>query len=86
MKFRKKPAVIEAVRFDGTNSLEVLSFVGAKVLTGNTAGVYIKPPGTFESDSEMFVSIGDWIIKGVQGEFYLCKPDVFEATYERVDG
>lgn len=75
-KYRKKPVVIEAVQFNGKNYMEILFFVG-KLKTGG--GIRIETlEGTMEA------SAGDWIIKGVKGEFYPCKPDIFEATYELV--
>lgn len=83
MKFRKKPVVIEALKFTGTNLEEVSRFM-APVDFGVQGGllkVYIQ---TLEGRMEC--SIGDWIIKGIKGEFYPCKPDIFEATYEAVTG
>ena len=82
MKYRKKPVVIEAIKWDGENFKEVVDFTGGNL-------TYLKPYDdqpisirihTLEGD--MFCSIGDFIIKGVKGEFYPCKPDIFEATYE----
>jgi len=79
-KFRKKPVVIEAVQFTPLTIEACEEFVGGDM--GNT------PDGTVIATLEgaMHVSVGDWIIKGVQGEFYPCKPDIFEATYEEVGG
>lgn len=77
-KFRKKPVVIEAVQLRFNNLPEVESFVGGDL--GNTAsGVVI---ATLEGP--LHASINDWIIKGVKGEFYPCKPDIFAATYDPV--
>ena len=84
-KFRKKPVVIEAIQFTGDNFFEIARFIGHKedVLSNlelhSTDCPIIK---TLEGD--MHTSKGDWIIKGVQGEFYPCKPDIFEQTYERI--
>ena len=80
MKFRKKPVVIEAVQYDGKNSREIADFMecqfpaldGDQLLIGTLEGV-------------MRADINDWIIKGVKGEFYPCKPDIFEKTYEKVE-
>lgn len=79
-KYRKKPVVIEAVQFTGTkeNYAEILKFcpyVGIlpKCLLIKTL------EGTHKANH------GDWIIKGVKGEFYPCKPDIFEMTYELVE-
>lgn len=77
-RFRKKPVVIEAVRWTGDNVQELTAFLG--VLSINFGAAMITTlEGTMRADQ------GDWIIKGVKGEFYPCKPDIFEATYERVD-
>ena len=80
MRYRKKPIVIDAIQYTGKNSNEVVSFM-APVKNYEKQFVddflYIN---TLEG--EMRASVGDWIIKGVKGEFYPCKPDIFEATYE----
>ena len=75
-KFRKKPVVIEAIRWNGANTVEVCGFVGPLDYFG---GQLLIP--TLEG--VMKANPGDWIIKGIKGEFYPCKPDIFEATYER---
>lgn len=74
MKFRKKPVVIEAVQYDGKNYSKVYDFCRLII---SDRGVVLIP--TLEG--RMTVSVGDWVIKGVKGEFYPCKPDIFEATY-----
>lgn len=80
-KYRKKPVVIEALQvvYGKTEVKEVEGFVGsdARYLDHETGKEYIR---TLEGD--MLVSDGDYIIKGIQGEFYPCKPDIFETTYE----
>ena len=78
MKFRKKPVVIDAVQWTGENHDEIHDFCNIR-------------PGTLwvgieTLEGTMFANIGDWIIKGVQGEFYPCKPDIFTATYEPAEG
>lgn len=79
-KFRKKPAVIEAMQWNGPPDDAALEkFAGHFASIG--AEVYIT---TLEGS--MRVSPGDWVIRGVKGEFYPCKPDIFEATYEKVGG
>lgn len=91
MKFRKKPTVIEAIQLRWDTWGEVCEFVGVGKLTDG------KPEGTMGVNNSINLSIptleglmiaseGDWIIKGVKGEFYPCKPDIFELTYEKVDG
>jgi hypothetical protein len=83
-KFRKKPVVIEALQFTSTNWYEIGAFAGKKAgiahKTGEPDVCLIK---TLEG--EMRASKGDWIIKGVKGEFYPCKPDIFQQTYEAVN-
>jgi len=85
-KYRKKPVVIEAVQFDGTieSANDVLAWMGHSGQkawrhhsTKPEMGVVIH---TLEGNH--LASPGDFIIKGVQGEFYPCKPDIFAETYE----
>lgn len=87
-KFRKKPVVIEARHFDATNlhDQEALANWCGGLLRGTKlpADERVIRIGTLEGEIE--ASHGDWIIKGVKGEFYPCKPDIFEMTYEAVDG
>ena len=82
MKYRKKPVVIEAIQAKwGSSIAELIHFAGKENLVRDKEGqLYIK---TLEGN--MKITLNDYIIKGVQGEFYPCKPDIFEATYERVD-
>jgi hypothetical protein len=94
-KYRKKPVVIEAIQWDGENLGEVTKFTSGKLpeLTNRIdfekwddykriveeEGLKIKTlEGTMRADK------GDYIIRGVQGEIYPCKPDIFDATYEAV--
>lgn len=76
--YRKKPVIIEAVRYLAVDPDPAIAFLGG-TCECNQVGPIIK---TLEGD--MQVSDGDWILKGVQGEFYPCKPVIFEATYEYV--
>jgi predicted nucleotidyltransferase len=78
-RYRKKPVVIEAMKFNGSNQDEIKRFTENGAI--NLRASMVIP--TEEGDME--ASIGDYIIKGVQGEFYPCKPDIFEQTYEKVD-
>ncbi|MCT8138636.1 hypothetical protein H1D32_13330 [Anaerobacillus sp. CMMVII] len=85
MKYRKKPVVIEALQWLGHNWNEMCDFIpvpDAAVghLEGEEMLIKIK---TLEG--EMTANMNDYIIKGVNGEFYPCKPDIFEKTYEKVD-
>jgi len=85
-QFRKKPIIIEAVQWTGKNKSEVKLFApsvhiyeDSDYAGGSSLGMKCKIP-TLEG--EMEAQIGDWIIRGVKGEFYPCKPDIFESTYE----
>jgi len=83
-KYRKKPVEIEAVQWRGENHCEIFEFCGldncsfASYL--NLKRFYVHTlEGTLRADE------GDYIIKGIKGEFYPCKPDIFEMTYESVE-
>ena len=78
-KYRKKPVTIEAIQWLGTNLSEIDDFVGGSIANKGTTLVI----HTLEGDME--ASIGDYIIKGVKGEFYPCKPDIFAKTYEEIE-
>jgi len=75
MKYIKKPVAIEAVQWDGYNKKEIEKFIGDN---GFVKGAYVDI-GTLEG--LMVASEGDYIIKGIKGEFYPCKPDIFKQTY-----
>jgi hypothetical protein len=81
MKYRKKPVVIEAMQFDGQNHADLADFMGRAIRPTHATPGSITI-GTLEG--EMLARPGDWIIKGVKGEFYPCKPEIFSATYEAV--
>ena len=81
-KYRKKPVVIDAIQVGDANVKEVEAFLGN---VDHSFGWHVVPYphwaiSTLEGTMEGRVT--DWIIKGVAGEFYPCKPDIFEATYE----
>lgn len=83
-RYRTKPCEIEAIQFTGDNLKEINEFaktdcVGAKFTGDKCTGLAIS---TLEG--YMNASIGDYIIKGLRGEFYPCKPDVFEKKYELI--
>lgn len=81
MKFRKKPIVIEAAQWDGENfsSIAELAINGSRIVKKEKTSLFIKTlEGTMEARK------GDWIIKGINGEVYPCKPDIFEKTYEKL--
>ena len=77
-RFRKRPVVIEAMQYTGNNLAELRAFVPEE-LRDNRVG---HPLGIHTLEGVMTVSEGDWVIRGVKGEFYPCKPDIFAATYE----
>lgn len=90
-RYRKKPIVIEAMKWDGRNEKEIFIF-----MIGDTIGTIsdtIKDSDDVVKEDTLIIetlegkmkaSVGDYIIKGIKGEFYPCKPDIFEATYEEV--
>ena len=85
-RYRKKPVIIEAIQFvdEVDRILEIQEFVGQETIVVNYKD---KNSPTLKIDTlegVMTASVGDYIIKGVQGEFYPCKPDIFEKTYEEV--
>ena len=86
-RFRKLPVEIEAVRFTGRNQREVLGFVYPTMSEdGLTGAEVMNLPVVIETlEGDMTVSPGDWVIRGVQGEFYPCRNDIFRQTYEAVD-
>lgn len=89
--FRKKPVVIEAIKWDGNNLAEIIQFTGqhpsAQKWTWEEYKDIVKLDGLkiFTLEGPHLASVGDWIIRGVRGEFYPCKPDIFEQTYELVE-
>lgn len=95
MKAKKKPVTIEFVQWTGDNLFEVVTFISRKPSLDSMVEM-----GKWEDyeriveqeglkiptlEGRMEASIGDYIIKGVQGEFYPCKPDIFFATYDILD-
>lgn len=95
MKFRKKPVVIDAIQWTGKNLREVITFTDGSPDTRSTHAAMkweeyedlVKRDGLkiYTLEGKMSAIVGDWIIKGVKGEHYPCKVDIFEATYEVVD-
>jgi hypothetical protein len=77
-EYRKKPVIIEAIEWTGENESEILTFTDGK------ARLSIGELFIDTLEGTMKASIGDYIIKGVKGEFYPCKPDIFEQTYDLV--
>jgi hypothetical protein len=90
-KYVKKPVVIEALQWTGYNLEEVIAFTGlnesASKLTWEEYETVVKTLGLkiFTLEGSHLASIGDYIIKGNQGEFYPCKPDIFNKTYTKIE-
>lgn len=85
-KYRKKPVEINAAQLVPGNEDTLLTFMNE---TGCPFEIVGEPGGPMEMvihtlEGDMHASEGDWIIQGVQGEFYPCKPDIFAATYDEV--
>jgi hypothetical protein len=81
MKYRKKPVEIEAIQWLGDNTEEVITFCEGKAH-------YIPRSCYLEIDTlegQMRAVPGNFIVRGVKGEYYPCRGDIFEETYERVD-
>lgn len=79
-KYRKKPVVIEAIQWNGKNAFEIWDYY-------EDICVYLKDKDTLlirTLEGDHIASVCDYIIKGIKGEFYPCKPDIFEQTYEEV--
>ena len=97
MKYRKKPVVIEAIQLRWTTWNELCDFLGSIVSKdnpGRNSNDYSDTCGEQPPYIELTIPTlegnhlakhGDWIIKGVNGEFYPCKPDIFELTYEKAE-
>jgi len=90
-RFRKKPVVIEAMQITGSHARneDIIKWVNAHTpnfdpLDSGTwkIAAYYGEVTIRTLEGEMKATKGDWIIRGVKGEFYPCKPDIFEATYE----
>lgn len=79
-RYRKKPVVIEARQLDKTNGDALARWCDGSTQFEHSDGTCCVEIRTLEGT--MLAEIGDWIIRGVKGEFYPCKPDIFEATYE----
>lgn len=79
-KFRKKPVEIEAIQFNGFNFEDIYYWMYGN--SGINSNCYRETMVIETLEGNMVANVGDYIIKGVQGEFYPCKPDIFEQTYD----
>lgn len=86
MKYRKKPVIIEAIQFTDSDERvqELIEFTHGN-FTPHGDPEYYMYAIIQTLEGEHYAEIGDYIIKGVQGEFYPCKPDIFNTTYEAVE-
>ncbi|EME3547197.1 hypothetical protein QPC10_002370 [Enterococcus faecium] len=84
MKYRKKPTVVEAMQLTEENLLEVKEWCNGELVPNAETSGYDLCISNLEGI--MHADINDYIIQGVEGEFYPCKPDIFEKTYEVVEG
>ena len=85
-RYRKKPIEVEAMRWTGENHSDIKAFISCE---RNMQATYTCTPAAaalsiYTPEGWIHASAGDWIIKGVAGEFYPCKPDIFDQTYEAV--
>lgn len=78
-EWRTKVVTIEAVQYDGKNIDEIRLFTGKENLVEVSQDIY----SIVTLEGKMLMSVGDYIIKGLKGEFYPCKPDIFHMKYER---
>ena len=98
-KYRKKPVVIEAMQWDGTSGgagpvIDWILSSGTRsaryhehLMDDGFGNEFPRPYLMIDTlEGTMSANAGDWIIRGVQGEFYPCKPDIFAATYEPAEG
>lgn len=88
--FRKMPVTIEAIQWTGNNIAEIYSFMHPQepVYVNDLSHINFTNAddliGIQTLEGLMVAGIGDWIIRGIQGELYPCKPDIFVTTYEEV--
>jgi len=88
-KYVKKPVIIEAIQWTGDNQRELEHWIGKGVYFDKAfldVPAVAKVPCIATLEGYMEITLGDYIIKGVHGEFYPCKPDIFMETYEEVEG
>lgn len=86
-KYRKKPVIINAVKFTGAiEEIQELLNLGMDTISISYKDQKNPTLSIKTLEGTMTAQVGDYIIKGVQGEFYPCKPDIFEQTYELIEG
>ena len=82
-KYRKKPVIVEAMQWKGNNIITIEQFCPIVIKAMDRRKILHLIIPTLEGNSK--AKHNDWIIKGSKGEFYPCKPDIFEQTYEKVE-
>ena len=88
MKYRKKPVVIEAFKLNRNYADLVFDFIGEENIESCNSGEFAEDSCYVKIktlEGVMTANEGDYVIKGVKGEFYPCKPDIFEMTYDKVE-
>jgi len=83
-KYRKKPIIIEAEQLNTGNITKLEQWCGGGI-KGTALHISDRVIDIQTLEGEMRANMGDWIIKGIKDEFYPCKPDIFEQTYEKVE-
>jgi hypothetical protein len=85
VKYRKKPVTVEAMRLESDNVAKILEWIGGKwVHSGGYDNNDMPFINIHTLEGTVTTTFGDYVIKGVKGEIYPCKPDIFEMTYEAV--
>ena len=84
MKYRKKPVIIDAVQWTGDNYDEIKRFAGDNVAMNGTDLIVKTLEDGKDNKAKHVATVGDYIIRGVEGEYYFCKPRIFKNTYEAV--
>lgn len=86
MKVRKKPVVVDAIEYTGKNVVDILSWADGWDLSDTVSYPYYLEAEDqlmiHTLEGQMKANPGDWIIRGPKGEFYPCKPDIFQITYD----
>lgn len=89
MRYRKRPVVVDAIQWTGSNDDEIRAFIGGATHYFGADWRNVEDPQRFfvirTREGDMMLEQGNWLIRGVRGELYPCRQDVFAATYERVE-
>lgn len=84
-QYVKRPVIIEAVQWNGSNKAEIQEFCGDKATFENLSAIQMDALSIKTLEGVLDAKIGDFIIKGIKGEFYPCKEDIFHSTYDPVE-